>query len=67
MNKLKETDLPCPRCESGKLVEPVTVDSELRYVPVKCCACAFTGRRVNLVVVADQNYGESWKGLNHEL
>ena len=63
MTNLKETDLPCPACMSGNLVEPVTTSSGLGYVPVKCSACNFTGRRVNLVVVPDQNHGESWSGL----
>lgn len=59
----KETDLPCPWCGSGSLVEPATASPDLGYVPVKCCACNFTGRRVNLVVVPDQKYGQSWEGV----
>jgi hypothetical protein len=30
---------------------------------VKCSACNFTGRRVNLIVVPDREHGESWKGF----
>jgi len=60
---LRETDLPCPRCESGRLVEPTTIRRDLGYVPVKCSACNLTGRRVNLIVVPDQKYGESWEGV----
>jgi hypothetical protein len=62
----KETDLPCPSCRSGHLVEPATVSPDLGYVPVKCCACNFAGRRVNLVVVQDQNYGESLEGVESQ-
>lgn len=57
---LKETALPCPRCESGRLAEPDTVSPDLGYIPVKCGACDFTGRRVNLLVVPDRQYGASW-------
>ena len=55
----KKTDLPCPWCESGRLVEPTTIHRSLGYVPVKCSACNFTGRRVNLIVVPDRKYRES--------
>lgn len=59
----KETNLPCPLCGSGRLVEPATVSPDLGYVPVKCSACDFTGRRVNLIVVPDRKHGESWEGV----
>jgi hypothetical protein len=63
MIELKDTELPCPSCGSGTLFEPVTVDPSLGYLPVRCRACSFTGRRVNLIVVPDQKHGESWKGI----
>jgi hypothetical protein len=63
MPKLKETELPCPSFGSGKLSEPATEISGLGFVPVKCVACGFTGRRVNLIVVPDQKPGESWKAV----
>jgi len=61
-NMLKVTKLRCP-CGSGNLFEPANYSPDLGYVPVKCCACNFTGRRVNLVVVRDQICGESWEGV----
>jgi predicted Zn-ribbon and HTH transcriptional regulator len=64
MPELKETELPCPSCGSGKLSEPATEISGLGFVPVKCVACGFTGRRVNLIVVPDRKAGESWAGVS---
>jgi len=57
----KQTRLPCPSCGAGTLVEAESPD--LGYVPVKCNACVFTGRRVNSVVIPDREYGESWQGV----
>ena len=57
--ELRQTELPCPSCQTEMLVEPIAVPPSLDYVPVKC-KCGFMGRRVNLVVTRDEA-GEGWK------
>jgi hypothetical protein len=63
MADLITTESQCPRCTTGKLLEPVSIPADTSFVPVMCNSCGSTGRRENHTVIMDSKRGLSWHGI----